>query len=103
MTWAKVEVRLTMDRCEKLHEFYCVLMNHTAHLMLVLFLFGAVLSCTGRNNCVIGPVLVNQLVLSFGSRQIAYNISISFFFICAILNGLIAFTLSADEDKVCNI
>ena len=47
-----------------------------------------------------GPVLVNQLVLSFGSRQIAYNISISFFFVCAILNGLIAFTLSADEEKV---
>ena len=69
------------------------------HLFIHLFIFVYMFLICIKN---VGPVLVNQLVLSFGSRQAAYNISMLFFFVCAILNGLIAFTLSADEDKVSN-
>jgi len=47
-----------------------------------------------------GPVLVASLVHAFGNRQTAYNVSICFWFICAVMCGLISFSLVADENKV---
>ena len=47
-----------------------------------------------------GPVLVTSLVHWFGGRQAAYNISVCFWFVCAIMCWGISFTLEADENRV---
>ncbi len=47
----------------------------------------------------LGPVFVAALIVGLGGRQIAFNVGISGWILCGILNICIFFTVKADEEE----
>ena len=48
----------------------------------------------------LGPAFVAILIEKMGGRRQAFNIGISGWIFCGILNGLLFFTVEHDEEKV---
>ena len=48
----------------------------------------------------LGPAFVAWMIEQFGGRRKAFNVGICGWILCGILNGLLFFTIDADEEKV---